>query len=80
MDSMTLCKDCGWMGMQGDCIKVYENMFGTEGGVEPILQCPKCGSVVEEKEKFCKECGIPVQDLTRDYRRKLEKKGGEESG
>lgn len=43
------------------------------------VKCPKCGSVVEEKEKFCRECGIPVQDLTSDYRKKLEEKGGEKS-
>jgi len=39
-----LCEDCEWIGKQGDCIKVYTGIFGTEGDVEPHLQCPKCGS------------------------------------
>ncbi len=30
------------------------------------VKCPKCGHVVKEGEKFCEECGIPIQDLTDD--------------
>ena len=37
-------KECGWVGMEEDCIKVYETTFGSEGGGEAILECPKCSS------------------------------------
>jgi len=42
VESMLNCKDCGWMGQQGDCTRVYECIPGTQD-VQPTLQCPKCG-------------------------------------
>lgn len=64
-----------WRGIKlvGELLKKMESKMGSK------MECPKCGHAIGKEEKFCEECGIPIQDLTDSYRQELEKKeGGEE--
>jgi rRNA maturation endonuclease Nob1 len=39
------CEDCGWRGMAKDCYHTYRGYgHGESADVEPIDECPKCGS------------------------------------
>lgn len=38
----TVCDNCGWVGRVRECVHTYEN--DGAGDVEPIEECPKCGS------------------------------------
>jgi len=38
------CEDCGWKGQVRDCVHTYRGIPGTGGDVEPVDECPKCGS------------------------------------
>ena len=43
MSTRLQCEDCGWIGIQEDCIKEYK-YDPSEDDVELCLQCPKCSS------------------------------------
>ena len=43
-ESLVQCDDCSWRGMVKDCVHTYKGIAGSEGDVEPVDGCPKCGS------------------------------------
>lgn len=40
-----------------------------------MIKCDKCGSEVDEKQKFCPECGEKIGDFCKECGKKLTKKG-----
>ena len=38
------------------------------------LECPKCRHPIKKGDKFCEDCGIPIQDLATD----IKEEGGDE--
>lgn len=56
--SLVKCGECGWVGMQKDCMHGYSPVLPDD--VEPMEYCPKCRA--EEPQPFerklkCPECG-----------------------
>ena len=43
-EGLVQCDDCGWRGMVKDCVHTYRGIAGSEGDVEPVDECPECGS------------------------------------
>ena len=51
--TLVQCEDCGWTGTVSECIHTYRAISLTDGDVEGIDECPKCGSenLIEPDEK-----------------------------
>ena len=43
MNIQLQCRDCGWRGLEEECIKKYRGTPG-DWDAEPYPTCPKCGS------------------------------------
>jgi len=57
------------IGMCPKCSLARQGKFcwrcGSELLVIEDIKCPKCASKLSENDKFCTECGVPVQNVVK---------------